>query len=306
MCKGTESFNNATEIICDGLRESIQRIPDGKKRTVQEVRLRTGKPVAFSDGRDVYFTDKNGSICYSPSERTICATQKNIYDTYRRLCSYSVYTHRDEIKNGYITVRGGHRVGLCGTAKNENGIISAVDHISSLNIRIARQIIGAADGLISKIAPIDGGVLIAGKPSDGKTTLLRDLARSVSIGRGCKMMRISLIDERGELSGTYSGIAGCDVGLCDVFNGYSKKDGIISALRSMSPNVIAVDEIGDDSDADSVIAGLNAGVLFFATIHAGSIDELLRRRQSKKLLDTGAFKYVVILRSLRTEEIITL
>ena len=297
MKESTESFDSASEILCDELRELAARIPENKKAEIQELRLRIGKPLTLTDGTSAMFADSTGRVLYSMSEKAFVTTRRHVYDTFRRLCGYSVYSYQEEIKNGFITVKGGHRVGLCGTASVKDGKLSAVSDISSLNIRISRQMIGCANELIKELCPLSGGLLIAGAPSTGKTTLLRDLARSLSIGNGCRIMRTAVIDERGELSGTYQGTAFNDLGLCDIFNGSPKGEGIMHAVRSMSPQVIICDELGDEEDCRAAAQGFNSGAAVIASIHASSIDELKRRPQMKALLRTGAFKTAAVLSS---------
>lgn len=297
MSESAESFDAAAEILCDELKAVAALIPEKKKAGIQEIRLRIGKPVTLTDGTSAMFVEGSGRILYSMSDKAFIATRRNVFDTFRRLCGYSVYSCQDEIRNGFITVKGGHRVGLCGTASVKDGRISAVSDISSLNIRISRQIIGCADELIKGLCPLGGGVLIVGAPSTGKTTLLRDLARSLSIGSGCRIMRTAVIDERGELSGTYQGTAFNDLGLCDILNGYPKGEGIIHAVRALSPQVIICDELGTEEDCRAVSQGFNSGAAVIASIHASSLEELYRRPQTEALLKTGAFRTAVVLSS---------
>ncbi len=310
MSDNNSSFESAACILCDEIRSAVLSVPDSKKNSVQEIRLRTGKPIALTDGTTTMFLDKNGRILYSLSENALKITQRQLYDTFRRLCSYSVYSFQDEIRNGFITIKGGHRVGLCGTAVTSDGTVSAVNDISSLNIRISREIKGVSEELLRLTYPFKGGILIAGAPSSGKTTLLRDLACNLSLGRGCKIMRTAVIDERGELSGTYNGNPYNDLGLCDVLNGYPKGEGIIQAIRSLSPQIIICDELGADEDIRLVSQGLNAGVTVISTIHASDREELFRRRQARELIRTGAFANAVILdgsdRPCRIKEVIPL
>lgn len=297
MQETDDSYCSAVQVLCEELRQAAMLIPESRRSTIQEIRLRAGKPLCFTDGTTTLFTDSSGRMLYSMSDNALTVTQRQLGDTFRRLCSYSVYSCQNELKNGYITIKGGHRAGVCGTAVLENGCLNTVTDISSINLRIARQVPGAAREIISRLYPFSGGVLIAGVPSSGKTTILRDLARSLSLGIGCRIMRTSVIDERGELSGTYSGRAYNDLGLCDVFNGYPKGEGILQALRAMSPQVIICDELGSEEDCLLAEQGFNAGAVMIATIHASSYQELLRRRQARRLIDTGAFRTVVILGS---------
>lgn len=292
-----KSFDSAAAVLCDELAEAVTALPEGKKDAIQEIRLRAEKPLALTDGTSAMFTDGKGRILYSMSSNALIATRRHLYDTFRRLCGYSVYSCQNDIKNGFITVQGGHRVGLCGTAVVSEGKITAVNEISSLNIRISRQIPGVSQGLLQKLTPMNGGLLLAGVPSSGKTTLLRDLARSLSLGLNCKMMRTVVIDERGELSGTFRGSAYNDLGLCDIMNGYPKGEGIIHAIRALSPQVIVCDELGTEEDCRAVAQGFHAGAWIVASIHAGSLEELQRRSQGRRLLRSGAFRTVTVLTS---------
>ncbi len=283
-------------MLCGELSAVLMRISDVKKQGIQEIRLRSGKPVALSDGTDTLFVCKDGSIVYTPERGFVC-TQRHIFDTFKQLCGYSIYSRQTEIKNGYITVKGGHRIGLCGTAEIKDGEISTVTDITSLNVRISRQIFGVAAGIMPHIVPVGGGVLIAGAPSTGKTTLLRDIAYRLSLGKGCRIMRTCVIDERGELSGGYRDESEIDLGLADVLRGYPKGDGIMQSIRSLSPQIIICDEVGTQEDAQAVAQGANAGAYIIATIHAQDYHSLMQRKQAQRLLETGAFGTLIILDS---------
>ena len=297
MAEHQDSFLTAAEMLCEEVREVVLSLPESKRSAIQEIRLRAGKPLALTDGTATLFLEQGGRVLYSVSEKAFCTTQRHIYDTFRRLCGYAVYSVEHEIRNGYLTVRGGHRVGLCGTAVLNEGKVSALSEISSLNVRISRQIIGIAEELIRRLYPFKGGILIVGEPSSGKTTLLRDMARCLSLGIGCRMLRTTVIDERGELSGTYHGIAANDLGLCDILNGYAKGAGIMHAVRALSPQVIVCDEMGTDEDSRLAAQGFHAGAMMIASIHAPDYASLLRRPQAQRLLQTGAFQTAVMLQS---------
>lgn len=296
MKSKTECFDTAAQMLCGELYSVLARISDVKKQAIQEIRLRSGKPVALSDGTDTLFVCKDGSIVYTPERGYVC-TQRHIFDTFKQLCSYSIYSRQGEIKNGYITVRGGHRVGLCGTAEVKNGEITTVTDITSLNVRISRQIFGAAADIMRHITPLSGGVLIVGEPSTGKTTLLRDIAYRLSMGYGCRIMRTCVIDERGELSGGYRDEGEIDLGLCDVLRGYPKGEGIMQAIRSLSPQVIICDEVGTQEDAQAIAQGANAGAYIIATIHARDYASLMQRKQAHSLMETDAFNTLIFLES---------
>ena len=166
-----------------------------------------------------------------------------------------------------------------------------------MNIRVARQVYGAANELLSRIGQdISKGLLIAGPPSCGKTTLLRDLARQLATGAGGIPKKVAIIDERGELAGTYCGIPQNDLGLCsDILDHYPKGEGMIQAVRALSPQFIFCDELGGQEDLEAVQQGLHAGAAMISTIHAGNIDDLLRKKQGQTLLQSQAFGYVAMM-----------
>lgn len=292
----SERFDEAARALCDRLYKVLYKLPKSLKESVQEIRLRANKPLTLSSGNKILFVTESGKISDS-MENAAISSFEDIVNTFQNICCYSVYSHQNEIKNGFVTMGSGHRVGLCGTAVISHGEITSIRDISSLNIRIAREIPNASKELLRRVGTVDGGLLIVGTPCSGKTTILRDLARRISLGIDCRIMRTSVVDERGELAGTYSGISRNDLGLADILNGYSKHDGIMQALRTLSPEAIICDEVGASSDMAAIEQGVNAGVSIIATIHAGSYHEVLSRKQGKALLDSGAFKTVVILKS---------
>lgn len=242
------------------------RLPAGMT-DIAEIRLRAGRCAAA--------VTVEGKIirCSEPF------SEKDIADCFAELCRYSVHSFSREIAEGFITLDGGHRVGICGTAVMSGGAVASVKDISSLNIRIAHEVKGCAEELYDRF--FSGGLrslLLAGKPMSGKTTVLRDLSRIIGNER-----RVALIDSRNELSATVRGLPTLDVGEnTDVLCGYSKSEGIMTALRSLSPDVIICDEIGNDFEA--VEQCLFCGVKIIAAAHAGSLDELSRRRGTDRLL----------------------
>lgn len=292
----SKRFDEASRALSDKLYKTVYKLPNELKASVQEIRIRAEKPLVLSMGRKTMFVDKAFELSDS-IENSVTASFDDIVASFQNVCCYSVYSHQNEIKNGFVTMGSGHRVGICGTAVTSHGEISSVRDISSLNIRIAREIPDAAEELLQRVGSVEGGLLIVGMPCSGKTTILRDLARRISLGIGCRIMRTSVVDERSELSGTYAGIARNDLGLSDILNGYSKHEGIMQALRTLSPEAIICDEIGASADMWAIEQGINAGVSIVATIHAGSYRELLARSQGKALINSGAFRTVVILES---------
>lgn len=260
---------------------------------VQEIRLRAARPLALVCGGSTCYLTESGGITDLPCGDLYRVSREEIEATFQRLCDYSVYARQREIACGYVTLRGGHRAGICGTAVTDgNGIVN-VRSVSSINLRVAREMPGCAEGLLHKLRG-RGNVLLCGAPRSGKTTLLRDLARLLSTADS---LNVSLIDERGELAAVCGGEAQNDVGLCDVFDGYPKAQAIEQALRCMSPRVIICDEIGSRDDAEAVRSCLNSGVRVIAAAHADSLESLLARPVLRGLVSSSAFETLAFLRS---------
>lgn len=291
-------FDSAAEGVCEKIRKHLRALPVDVKKQAQEIRLRVGRPVTVCCPGGIYFLRADGGLSCLSVPDCICSGKDDLEESFRILCGNSIYSHEAEIRNGYVTLRGGHRAGICGTSVFQNGSISGIRDISSINIRVAREVPGCADQLLSRLkGTLDGGLLLAGPPSSGKTTLLRDIVRQLSSGTRRNICKVAVVDERGEIAGTYRGIPQNDVGLCcDVLDGCPKAEGILMAVRTLSPQVIVCDEIGSKDEVYAVEQSLNAGVCVIASIHAGSMEELKRRSQAVSLLRTGAFAVTAMLR----------
>lgn len=292
-----ERFDSAAKNFPEKIRAFLNALPYGVKRQAQEIRLRIGKPVSVCGGCRTAFLDGRGNAAAVPDPTGFLVRREDLEESFRNFCGYSVYSHQNEIKNGYISLVGGHRAGICGTAVYRSGEICGMRDISSVNVRVARQVPGAADGLLDALGEgINSGLLLVGAPASGKTTLLRDISRQLAGGRRGSMRKVTVVDERGELAGTYLGEPQNDLGVCcDVLDGFPKTEGILLAVRSLSPEFILCDELGTEEEASAVEQSLNAGVSIVASIHAGGREELMKRRQAVRLLRTGAFGYAAIL-----------
>jgi len=289
-------FDSAARYTGVRIREALLNLPDSLKEVAGEIRLRCGRPIMVSGLFGDIFLSENGIESYILTENALKVSINDIEECFRIICGYSVHTHQSSICGGYVTVSGGHRAGIVGTAVNIGGDINSVRDISSINIRIARQYKGAANELFEHIKNnSSNSVLIAGPPSSGKTTVLRDLARILSSEQGGYQKTV-IIDEREEIAACCDGVPQNDIGISsDVISGYSKGTAVMIALRSMSPQKIVLDEIVSDEEVSAIEAGLNAGVDFYLSVHAGDENELICKKQIISLIKNRAFSCVVFL-----------
>lgn len=286
-------FNQAVGFVSPTISKHLFPLSKRIGKNVQEIRLRINRPIALVCPNVTYYVTENGGLSSTILSNAMLNCEKtDIADSFHNICNYSVYTKQNEIINGFVSMLGGHRAGICGTAVCDNEKIINVRDISSINLRIAREHKNCSKDLIAKLKTFDKGILICGSPCSGKTTVIRDMARILSTSTN---KNIALVDERGEIAGTSSGAYQNDIGLCDVYDGYNKAQAIIQAVRSMAPDIIICDELGNKEDIKAVEYSLNCGVTLIATVHCANVNELKERKNIVDMIKTGAFSKLVFL-----------
>ncbi len=287
--KALDNLKAVLEYLPQSVRRNLQNLPESRLARVQEIRLRSNRPVGIAENGREQFLTPNGSLTTQPSA-ALTISQDDIARSFQAVVSYSVYSHEQDVAEGFVTIRGGCRVGICGTAVRQMERIQNLRNISGLNFRIAGEYPGTASAVWRQIGQA-GSILVAGPVGSGKTTFLRDLSRLIG-----NMYRTSLIDERGELAAVMRGIPQNDVGvMTDVLDGYPRAAGILTAVRVLSPDYIITDEISTIDDAEAILRANGCGVEFAASIHAGSIDDLKHRTVLQPLLEADVFRYCVLL-----------
>ncbi len=270
-------MENICKVFPSYIKEEVLRF---KKNEVEEIRIKINSPVFL------YAKDGEHVLCHNGM--VVIATKEDIDYILRSATGNSLYAYSEDIKNGFITVKGGHRIGVSGRMVYDNKSTLAVKDISGLNIRISGRGKKVGNSVIDFVYK-DGclkNTLIVSPPKCGKTTLLRDLIR---IASDVKKERVVLIDERDELASSHDGICSCDVGKRTlVLSGYSKRDGFSHGIRGLSPTLIACDEIGGKEDREILFDGIKKGVRIIATLHGEA--EFLN-----KYPETQLFERIIVL-----------
>ncbi len=292
----TENFDTAILSISPRVRNILFSLSDEIKSTTYEIRMRSEKPLTLIGKYGTVFIFENATCTSKYTETCIKTSSEEIKDTFNRICSYSIHTFQRNINSGYIPMQNGNRAGVCGTAVCDGENVTNVKDISSLNLRISKEIKGCADEIADLLKKDEKGIIIAGAPNSGKTTVLRDLIRQAASGVLGKYYKVSAIDNRREISAVCDGIITNDLGItCDVLDSYPTAKAIDISVRTLSPEIIACDEISTEDEVKAIKHAVNCGVKFILTLHAGSYDELLKRKQLEELLKTHSFGKVVLL-----------
>lgn len=287
--------NQKKQQILNVLAKSIRRIVAHENlnfEKLQEVRLRVGKPLMLEyENREM--------VLPTEAQGKHIVTKEELRETMEYICHYSLYAYEQELRQGFITIEGGHRAGVMGKVILENNHVKNLQYISSVNIRVAHEIIGCADSVMQYITKNREvcHTLIISPPRCGKTTLIRDIIRQISDGnRYIKGCTVGVVDERSELGGCYLGVAQNQLGMrTDILDCCPKAEGMIMLIRSMAPQVLAVDEIGTAEDVHAVEYAMQCGCKLIASVHGMDMDEASEKPVLGDLIRKRRFERYVIL-----------
>ena len=283
-----EQLNAAASVLPERLRAAIGRIAPQIGHTVTEVRLRASSPLMLTAPQGTLFLRPDGRCSGFFGTDVLHVQAQDVEETFLNACGYAVHAYETQIREGFLTLPGGHRLGLCGHMDvRADGTPQMLTRITSLNLRIARPVDTAAGALCDALfARGLCSVILAGPPLSGKTTMLRDLARRLSEGMCGDYYRVSVIDSRGELA---------PLPYCDVLSGCGKADGIRMALRALSPQMLLCDEVGTIEEVDALAQSFCAGAHCAVSVHVQNAAALRQRMTIRRLLQTQQFDHVVLL-----------
>lgn len=274
------------------IRDMVMKISDIEAEKIEEIRLREGRPLSVSMDSQIYHINSLGHIVNENDAYIV--THRDIESVIQLVSNYSIYAFEDELKNGFITIKGGHRVGLTGRVVLDGDKIKTQKYISCVNFRITKELEGISNGILEYILNNNRieNTLIISPPRCGKTTLLRDIARNLSLHG----FNVGIVDERSEIAGCYNGVPQRNVGPnTDVLDACPKTIGILLMIRSMSPSVIITDEIGDAEDIKAINQCLKAGVSIITSIHGYDLNDIKKRINVKGLFENEFFDRYIIL-----------
>lgn len=292
------SFMPVYQILPLSIRERIQSLPRPILGCLEEIRVRQDRPLEVITSEQSWFVSRQCQLTLHPKDSMI-PSKEDCRKMLNLISNHSLYAMEEELRRGYVTVEGGHRIGLVGKVVVDQGKVKHLRDVTGFNVRIARQVKGVGETLISHLIHKDRveNVLIVSPPQCGKTTLIRDLARLASTGGSDYPSRkVGIVDERSEIAGCVHGVPQHDIGpRTDVLDACPKAEGMMMMIRSMSPEVLVVDEIGRKEDSEAVHEAVYAGVHLFTTAHGQSIEEICHRPTMKELIKEGVFTRIILL-----------
>ncbi len=291
-----QDFLNAVSLLPKDVENLLSVINNDFKKKVNEIRFRSNKPVTLNTKDGVFYCTKTGRVTINYNDDLYFTDDRKIQEIVFSLSRRSIHTYQDMLAKGFLPLKNGCKAGVAGCAVMKNGAVYSVSSFNSVNIRISRDYYGCAEKIVDAVGEDCNSFLLVGQPLSGKTTLLRDLCRTYAGENSFEPKKVVVVDERDEIASKSFG-GGVDVGVhTDILSLYPKEVGIDIALRTLSPDIIVLDEIGADDEINSILSGMNSGVNFIATAHGGDFKEVVSRPNIKKLVDSKVFKKAVVLK----------
>lgn len=285
------NLNNIFFILPEKIKSEVRLIKEYSD--LQEIRIKVNKPMIIQVGKNEYVSQYK-------------ATEDDMKKILNKMSGYSIYAIEEELRQGYVTIKGGHRIGICGECVTEGLRVKTIKNVSSINIRVCKEIIGCSNKLMKNIVFRNRvfNTIIISPPKCGKTTILRDMTRNLSNGiteLGLTGKKISVIDERSEIGACANGVPQMNIGIrTDIMDNCPKSIGIMMAIRSMAPEIIVCDEIGTYEDMKSVLMAVNCGVNIITTIHGFGIEDLYNRDVFKDITQNNVFEKAIVLDAARS------